>query len=153
MKRRKKLWIACAALGVVVALCAFALLYRPVPYKFLDGASLVGVSNKSTYLSLSSTTALAPPMKELTTYRYAFEGSFESVTAIARKELTAQDHWRWSGGDDGLMLATAWNGVEERSVAIYDSGKTPGTENPRVHVTVTKPTSPLDRVLAWMHNR
>ncbi len=149
MKRRKKLWIAGAALAVVVMLCALALLFRPKPYDFLNGARLVGVSSDRAYVSLGTTTALALPMKERTTYRYTLERDFESVTVAAGRELTKQDDWVWSA-PDGLMVATAWNRTGDDSVAIYESG---GEERKRVHVTVTVPTSTLDRVLTWLHNR
>jgi len=149
MKRRKKLWIACAALAVVVALCAFALLYRPKPYDFLNGARLVKVSNEVYYANLSSTTVLAPPKTAHTTYRYELEEDFDSATAAARMELTKEGNWEWSA-PDGLNMASAINRVRLESVAIYETGR---AGQPRVHVTVSKRTSTLDRVVGWLHNR
>jgi hypothetical protein len=150
MKRRKKLWIACAALAVVLALCAYALIYRPKPYDFLSGARLDGVRVGRTYARMASTTALAPSKEERTTYKYALDESFESVTDAARRELREPDGWMWSDVEEGLMLALAWNSVTEESVAIYKTG---GEGRQRAHVTVIRPTTLFDRTLAWLYDR
>ncbi len=152
MKRRKKLWIACAALVVLVALCTLALAYRPAPpYRFLQESRLEGISNYSFGVRNSSTAAPPPPKPDITTYRYVVEGSFESVAAEARKELTDEENWEWSITEG--FVACARKPMQDEFVAVHATGKSADAGSQSVIVTVTKETTLLDRVLAWMHNR
>ncbi len=148
VKRRKKIWIACAALAVVVALCAFALFYRSSPYQFLRGATLVSIDVASEPFSI-------PRPPDRTYFKYRLRGAFAGVVAAAREELAPKDGWEeWTQDEYSLLthddrgeviVATkgAWGSKKDRFA--YE----PGT----IQVLVVRPTTTLDRVLAWMHNR
>ena len=141
MKRRKKLWIACAALAVVVALCAGALLYRPVPYRFLEG-------------SRYEKTDVDMHRLRVGTYRaYRVNGTMSSVTARAKSELAPQDGWEvyyvdhqvtFKQGDNWVLLTS---GLATAQEWFPDE---PGTVS--VVVIVEKPTF-IGRLHAWLENR
>jgi hypothetical protein len=143
MKRRKKLWIACAALAVVVALCAFALTYTPVPYDFLDGATVERVER-------ASGPSMTGPTKGDTLYEYQVEGTLEEVLAIARNELTSEKGWTWHDLGNGSHLAH--HPSHEVSNYFYETAaRRNGQEY--VRIQVFKPTSWLDGFAEWLHNR
>jgi len=145
MRRRKKLWIVCAALAVVVALCAFTLLYRPVPYRFLEGSRYV----KTVIFS------------DMASRRYIVRGTVNSVTARALEELTPQDGWKSDSVSDGPVLiskprsrVSVFIGAKLGGPAFFPPGEPwirnqPGT----VSVIVTEPTTLFDRFLVWLESR
>ena len=152
MKRRKKLWIACAAVAVVVASCAVALFYRPVPHQFMVGAHW-----EETQI---------PSMMPGTAFRtYTLHGEYDSVVDQAKAELRAEDGWRTVGsaGNGSLIIA---NDDRDEDVHLADGFGEWGTEpdwvrerrkHPQlasfVTVIVTEKATPLDRFLNWIHNR
>jgi hypothetical protein len=143
VKQRKKLWIACAALVVVVALCAAALLYQPVPYRFLEGSQYLG----NEIVGYAGT--------ERTHHAYRVHGTFDSVVESARLELTPKEGWSVHVYPKAVELKKA-----RKIVAILDDtpgrltgqGSSPDVRE-TVHVGVSEPTTLLDRVLSWMSGK
>ncbi len=145
MKRSKKIWIVCAALAVVVVLCAFALLYRPVPYRFLEGSRYV----KTEYARQADI--------DFAVRSYRVRGTVDSVAKRAQLELTPQDGWRlprrypdgsvqFGNGDIGVNITTKEIYVEPE---FEPMAEVPGT----VYVTIDEEATFIDRVLVWIHNR
>ena len=144
MKRRKKLWIACAALAVVVGLCAFALLYRQRPYRFLDGAELnrVGISRYGLWY---------PPGRsphDYACYEYKMTGTVQSVAAEAQSDLDPYDGWVWNLPSD----ASAVNRAEDAWVSIQVP-KATSSNSSGVKVVVCGRATAYDRFQEWLHNR
>jgi hypothetical protein len=145
MKRRKKIWITCAAMVVVVVLCALALLSRPVPYRFLEGSRYEGTEvynapGTSTYYFIRY---------------YRMRGTVDPVAGKAQAELTPQDGWmldRHPGGDvqfcktGHVVLITAYETpyAAERVRFTYVPGA--------VLIRVFAPATFADRVIAWFED-
>jgi hypothetical protein len=140
VKRRKKLWIACVALAGVVALCALALLYRPVPYRFLEGSRYV----KSEYWVDGG--------DEATYSFYRLHGTVDSVFERASAELSPQNGWQviWREGEAEIGTGDKWLWIAPYwTTAEGTFPKEPGT----VYVVVEVETRPLDRFLRWLDSR
>lgn len=139
MKRRKKLWIASAALAVVVVLCAYAWTYRPMRYRFLDGAVYEGTSVDVPH-------STGEPL--IATHRFRLEGTWLSALMAADAELTKAQGWT-PIGDPAWMFSHT---TSETSVVIYRSEwvthrVTPGA----IYVYVNEPATTWDRILNWIH--
>ena len=139
MKRRKKIWIACAALGVVVALCAFVWTYRPMHYRFLDGAVYEGTS-----IAVSHSTRESPRAS----HRFRLKGTWESALSAVAAELSTAQGWKPTGNPAWMFSHT----TSETSVVFYRSEwvthrVTPGA----IYVYVNEPATTWDRILNWLH--
>jgi hypothetical protein len=137
VKRRKKLWIACAALAVVVTLCALALCYRPGEYEFLRDSKMV---QARTWFASSTM-----PLTRRVTYCYRMDGPYEEVLTAAKRDLIVEE--RWGSIDVGEQGAVFVLKADERSVVIFKPQ--PGFE--RVQVTVTSDATLFDRMIVWMN--
>ena len=147
MKRRKKLWIACAALAVVVALCTFALLYRPAPpYRFLDGAVLdrFEVRTVPPY-AVPAGPRLLP--KRVTFSAYKVTGTVESVTKAAAKELPAMDGWVWVSSN------LAEHPGQRGWITFVTANDATGDEAAHVWVKIQRDTTFLDQLFVWSHKK
>jgi hypothetical protein len=141
VKRRKKLWIVCAALAVVVALCAFALLYRTVPYKFLEGSKLDKIVLAEGDLSDGTWGAW-------TIRVYISNKPADIVLAAARKELDPADGWVIE--EHPAVVSFRRDKTDEAiNVGSVNSRKHPLTGGAGVFTRTTL----QDRVLVWLHNR
>lgn len=134
MKRRKKLWIAFAALAVVVALCAIALLYRPVPFDFLRGARLREIK---TYTDGSA---------HYVRVTYFVPRITARVAAEARPELRPE--LGWASSDAGWYVAFV-NAKRDESVHI-EALDPVMQDRIAVYVSVTRPAHLFDRIRAWL---
>ncbi len=147
MKRRKRLWIACAALAVVVVLCAFALAYRPAPYEFLRDARPTNIAVYKFYPNLPAGTTRTVDYVSCT---YALDGTVEAVVKAARQELPASDGWRWGSGTQNNYAA---NRAPEFALVAIEPLYPENPKAPRVCVRTAFPATPMDRIMAWLHNR
>jgi hypothetical protein len=143
MKRRKKLWIAFAALTVVVMLCAAALFYRPVPYRFLH-------ETRPDYIRTAGHSVIPTSAREYTAYIYRVEGSVEAIAAEAHKELTDEAGWAWSRQ---FGYEVGWQPRREESVVIQTDTELSASGGPCVTVIIEHPTALLDRFRQWLHDR
>lgn len=144
VRRRKKVWIACTVLAVVWVLYAFALLYRPIPYRFLEGTRE------------AKREVVDGPKGDATLLSFKVRGTMDALVAKAQEELNPEDGW--SLRRVGTSEVHIENG--DRAVIIDALGGIWATENGRiplergtVHVTVVEMATPLDRVREWLHHR
>ena len=147
MKRRKKLWIAYG----VLALCAFALLYRPVRYRFLEGTTLVSVRSHvgsvRTYWS-----GPGRPASDLTVHEYRTARSAFDVFDTAYKELKPNGDWEHVITIGGGSYECINNRTDEMIAIDYIDYDLKGKE-PFVRIQEIHPTTAIDRVLVWLYNR
>ncbi len=138
MKRRKKIWIACAALAVVVVLSAFALHYRPVPYEFLRDAIPVSAGSNIVERSWG-------PVRYLSIQRFLIDDSLASVADRSMNELTTEDGWEWRGSiSDGKI-----EGYSSAKNQVVELIATP-TEHNYVSVSTTRPANFLEGAYHWL---
>ena len=151
MKRRKKLWIASAALAVVVALCALALLYRQVPYRFLEGTTFVSVRPFTGVLQSYWSSPLRSA-SDYTIYEYRTERSADDVFDTAYRELKGRAEWQYLITIGGGSYE-CWNDRSNEMISIdYINNDIEGRK-PFVRIKEIHPTTTIDRVLNWLHNR
>lgn len=145
MKRFKKVWIVCAALAVVVALCAFALLNRPVPYRFLEGSHY-------------EKTEIVPILLEehdVAMREYRVQGSLDAVAERAIAELRPADGWQHerarnyvhitNSNQEDLLTLTCLSPQERQDGGLPARSDT-------VWVYIVRPATPMDRFLVWMQS-
>lgn len=136
-----------AALAVVVALCSFALLYRPVPYRFLEGSHY----EKTEIVNLFWLGA-----KDAASQEYRVQGPLDAVVEVAIAELRPADGWQHdrrsnylyisSSKQEDLLTLTCLS-PQERQV-----GGSPARSD-TVWVYIVRPATPIDRFLAWIQSR
>ncbi len=143
MKRRKKLWIACVALVAVAALCAFALFYRPVPYRFLEGARVDAISSHPVERP-------GKPTIDFTYYEYGRTRTVESVMVEAHQELATDEGWHW---EDVPQYTKQVDNPRADELILFDDLSGEYWGRPYARVFVIRPTTLLDRALEWIHNR
>ena len=146
MKRRKKLWIICAALAVV-GLCTVALMTRPRQFAFLRGATVESVDIESS--------AHGPPGVWVIT-GYQRDCTITEFIEGAREELKLDEGWRWP--DEPLFFRRAGDGpiVENpgEQTSVWFGQPTGSTVPPLewkepVEVQVMRPATPFERLLYW----
>jgi hypothetical protein len=132
VKRRKKIWIVCAALVVVLVFSVLAVLNRPMPYKFLENSKLVdivvtsrGSSNRATYF-------------------YETVDPARTVAAASASELLPSEGWSMKYWDD---MAVAMNPVLDERVTFWPTAAV-GTGRPQT-VEIEQSATMLDRFRAW----
>jgi hypothetical protein len=150
MKRRKKLWIACVALAAVVVLCAFALLYQPVPYRFLEGALLEPYEQFWT-----------PPKVWIrpgeTVVSYRLTGTVEDTVEKAQDELTPAEGWDLNVTNLHAQFSL-WHESDRTQLTFflldrYPEDRYPMADGPYCVVTVVRPASLIDQLLSRLHLR
>ncbi len=137
VKRRKSIWIAGAALAVL-ALGAFASLYRPAPYEFLRGAAIERGS---------SARLGQEPAK--TRRAYTTAASLGEVVASAKKELTPEKGWKWNTPAE-MDPPICENVAAETWIAFYHSDDVPLDGPRRIVVVVVRPTHFGDGFFTWI---
>ncbi len=141
MKRRKKLWIACAALAVVIVLCVLSLTNKPPPHLFLRTAKFEG--------SDSSRITLSTGEKQLYEFReYKVEGTLGDVLADAQKELTAGKGWTWWVESD---QAYGWVDKSGHGVTIKPEPGRSFDGKPFMIVTTQQPATQAERLWLWLN--
>jgi hypothetical protein len=137
MKRRKGLWIACAAIAAVT-LGALAATHRPVPYEFLRGAALARGASSRLGQDYANTRRA-----------YIASGTLESVVAKAKAELTPEKGWEWNAprAQDPFICE---NAATETWIAFYHSDEVPLAGPRRPAVIVVRPTRFGDGFFTWV---
>ncbi|MEX2244048.1 MAG: hypothetical protein WD716_09420 [Fimbriimonadaceae bacterium] len=136
MNRRKKLWIACAAVGAlalvcVVVLVVLALTYNPRPYRFLEGATYTGI-----YIEVFET----EPNEAHLDYRII--DSPEAVAARMDSELTKDAGW--SRRKDGEFYFYVRGDISVAMGPMNFADEVPGPGP--VEIVIQRPATPIDNV-------
>ncbi|MEX2244837.1 MAG: hypothetical protein WD716_13450 [Fimbriimonadaceae bacterium] len=146
MKRRKKLWIACAALAVVVA-CTLALVTRSRQFEFLRGATVDSVD--------VSTNSHGPEGVWGIT-EYQLDCTITEFNERARKELTSDKGWRWPDEPQlfrGPGFFTIVENALEKTVVSFgqpwNSAVPPLEWKGPVSIQVIRPATPIGRLRYW----
>ncbi len=142
MKKRKWLWITCATVAVVVAVCLIALAYSPVPFRFLAGAKL-SPTEPFAYVHGPTDSVL------LTAYRA--KGPMDALVGRARKELAPDPDWVWGTDEFGDPACT--NSAEGRTIQFFVDPEGMASDPHQVTVIHSRPATFLDRLRDWFDRR
>ena len=150
MKRRKKIWIACAALAVVAA-CTLAFMTRARQFEFLRGATVDSVD--------ISTNSHGPEGVWVIT-EYQLDCTITEFNERARKELTSEKGWRWPDEPrlfDGPGYFTIVENAREKTAVSFgqpwNSAVPPLEWKGPVSVQVNRPATPIERLRYWAAER
>lgn len=141
MKKRKWLWIACAAVAAVLAVCWIVLAYNPVPFRFLSDAK-ISPNNPLVYVNAR------PSSVVFTAYRA--EGPIDALIEKARKELASDPDWVWATDDFG---ESCFNATEMESLLFFVDPEGMASDPPQVSVIHSRPATFLDRLRDWFDRR
>jgi hypothetical protein len=130
MRPRKAVWVV-GGIVLLGLLCLLPIAYRPVPYRFLNGATLDRVQVRDS----------ADPARGSVTFAvYRLNGNLQRVRALAKKELTQAEGWSWIDRSD----------LAERLSDGSWIAFTRANES-QVYVKIQRQATILDRLSDWMH--